>query len=54
MMNKQDYFPTHGEVIRVQRNKSFLVECKNGKVVTATIAARFRTPSGKRKSKNGV
>ena len=48
MMNRQGFFPTRGKVIELRRDKTFLVECDNGKVITATIAARFRTPSGKR------
>ena len=51
MMSKQDFFPTRGKVIELQRNKTFLVECDNGKVIIATIAARFRTSSGRRRSK---
>jgi translation initiation factor IF-1 len=51
MMSRQDFFPTHGEVIELQRNKIFLIKCDNGRVITATIAARFRTSSGKKGGK---
>ena len=52
-MNKKDkdFLATQGKVIKLLRNNTFLIECSNGKIVSASVAARFRTPTGGRKAK---
>jgi translation initiation factor IF-1 len=50
-MKNKDFLATRGKVIRLLRNNTFNIECNNGKIVTANIAARFRTAAGKRRAK---
>ena len=50
-MNSNDFLSARGKVIKLLRNNTFRIECDNGKVVTANIASRFRTATGRRKAK---
>ncbi|CAG8744315.1 12712_t:CDS:1, partial [Funneliformis mosseae] len=35
---------TSGTVVKLLRNNTYNIECDNGKMVKASVAARFRTP----------
>ena len=50
-MNSNDFLSARGEVIKLLRNNTFRIKCDNGKKVTANIASRFRTATGRRKAK---
>jgi len=50
-MKNRDFLLTKGKVIKLLRNNCFRIECDNGKIVNASVAARFRTPTGGRRAK---
>ncbi len=49
--NNEKFFQTRGVVIKKTRNNLFSVKCDNGRIITADIAARFRTASGRRRAR---
>jgi len=50
-MNNNNFLTTEGKVIKLLRNNIFRIECDNGKIVNANVAARFRTPTGSRRAR---
>jgi translation initiation factor IF-1 len=51
-MNDKDFLLTRGKVIKLLRGNTYRIECDNGQVInSATVAARFRTPTGGRRAK---
>ena len=50
-MKNRDFLLTKGKVIKLLRNNCFRIECDNGEIVSASVAARFRTPTGGRRAK---
>jgi translation initiation factor IF-1 len=50
-MNNEDFLQTKGTVIKLLGNNTFLIKCNNGETIKATVAARFRTPTGGRRAK---
>ncbi|CAI2163596.1 2065_t:CDS:2 [Funneliformis geosporum] len=50
-MKNKDFLLTQGTVTKLLRNNTFNIECDNGKMVKAGVAARFRTPTGGRRAK---
>ncbi|CAG8654063.1 4804_t:CDS:2, partial [Ambispora gerdemannii] len=47
----KEFFSVEGKVIELIYNKRFRVECKNGKIITADVANRFRNEQGWRRAK---
>jgi translation initiation factor IF-1 len=50
-MKNRDFLLTKGKVVKLLRNNAFRIECDNGKIVNASVAARFRTPTGGRRAR---
>jgi translation initiation factor IF-1 len=50
-MKNKDFLLTQGKVTKLLRNNTFNIECDNGEMVKAGVAARFRTPTGGRRAK---
>ncbi|MEG7978608.1 MAG: hypothetical protein NY202_01475 [Mollicutes bacterium UO1] len=51
MKTNKEFFPTRGKVIELINKKEFRVECDNGRIIEANVAARFRTKQGRRRAK---
>jgi len=50
-MKNKDILLTRGTVVELLKNNTFRIECDNGKMVQVSVAARFRTPTGRRRAK---
>ncbi|WNE41097.1 MAG: Translation initiation factor IF-1 [Mycoplasmataceae bacterium] len=51
MKINKDFFSTQGKVIESINRRQFRIECDNGKIIIADVAARFRNERGGKRAK---